>query len=442
MQEKRYGLITAITMITGIVIGSGIFFKSDDVLRYTNGNMLLGMFVFLIAAIAIVFGSLTISQLASRTDAPGGLIGYAEIFVNKQTAGSIGWFQIVLYFAPLIGVVSWVTGLYLCQLFGLEGTPLYSNLIGFIALCVIFLFNILSARLGGAFQNLAMVLKLIPLIIIAVTGLIFGQAPEIIAKDASVMKEAIASPGWIAAFAPIAFSYDGWSVATTICHEIKNSKRNLPLAMIFAPLMVLLCYVLYFVGITSLVSVDTVMEQGNNSVYLAATQVFGSVGARLILIFVIISVLGTLNGLVLAFIQLPFSLAIRGMIPGSNLMKKESKKLHGMPIYSALLAFILSIIWIFINYVTQSAEMIGDVSEVPVSLSYVMFIFLYVTVIKLKKKGEIKSVFMGYVSPILAIIGSLIIVAGTITHPSFWIFTLIGVGTAVAGYCYTKYSCK
>ncbi len=78
MQEKRYGLLTAITMITGIVIGSGIFFKSDDVLRYTNGNMLLGIIVFLIAAIAIVFGSLTISQLASRPDEPGGLISYAE----------------------------------------------------------------------------------------------------------------------------------------------------------------------------------------------------------------------------------------------------------------------------------------------------------------------------------------------------------------------------
>lgn len=442
MQEKRYGLLTAITMITGIVIGSGIFFKSDDVLRYTNGNMLLGIFVFLVAAIAIVFGSLTISQLASRTDEPGGLIGYAEKFVNKRTAGAIGWFQLTMYFAPLVGVVSWVTGLYFCQLFGIESTPTNSSLIGFIVLSIIFLLNILSARLGGAFQNLAMIVKLIPLLVIAVVGLLFGQAPEIIAKDASVMNEAIASPGWIAAFAPIAFSFDGWSISTTICHEIKNSKRNLPLALIIAPLMVLLCYVLYFVGITSLISVDTVMQQGNESTYLAATKVFGSIGARLILIFVIISVLGTLNGLVLAYIQLPYSLAYRGMLPYSSVLKKQSAKLHGIPIYSAILAFVLSAIWVFINYLTQNANMIGDVSEVPICLSYVMFIILYITVIKLKRQGEIKSVFMGYVAPLLAIVGSLIILTGTLSHPSFWFFTVIGLIVVVCGYCYTKSSCN
>ena len=113
MQEKKYGLLTAITMITGIVIGSGIFFKSDDVLRYTNGNMFLGIIVFAVAAIAIVFGSLTIAQLASRTDAPGGIVGYMESFVNRKVAGAAGWFQMFLYFAPIIGVVAWVTGLYL-----------------------------------------------------------------------------------------------------------------------------------------------------------------------------------------------------------------------------------------------------------------------------------------------------------------------------------------
>ena len=45
MEHKRYGRVTAITMISGIVIGSGIFFKSDNVLVYTGGNVLLGVAV-------------------------------------------------------------------------------------------------------------------------------------------------------------------------------------------------------------------------------------------------------------------------------------------------------------------------------------------------------------------------------------------------------------
>lgn len=425
-------------MITGIVIGSGIFFKSDDVLRYTNGNMLLGILVFAIAAIAIIFGSLTIAQLAARTDSPGGLIGYAETFVSRKAAGMAGWFQMVLYFPPVIGVVTWVVGLYICQLFQIEASLLNSTFIGVGMLTFLFIMNALSAAAGGVFQNAAFFIKLIPLILVAIVGLIFGKPVEIMQHDISTFSQNATASTWLAAFAPIAFSYDGWSVATTVCHEIKNSKRNLPLAMIIAPIVVLICYLLYFVGITSLVGVETVLEQGNDSVYTAANQIFGSIGAKLILIFVIVSVLGTLNGLVLAYIQLPYSLAIRKMVPCSELLTKQSKHFGHMPVYSALLAFILCLISVIFNYFTQALQMSGDISEVPVCLMYVLFVMLYITVIKLRRKGEIKGNMMGYVVPSLALLGSAIIVGGTITHPSFWIFVVISMLVGGTGYWYTK----
>lgn len=92
MNKRSYGLFTAITMITGIVIGSGIFFKADNVLEYTNGNVQLGIIVFCVAAIAIIFGCLAISQLANRTDKPGGLIAYTEEFVGIGPSCAFGWF--------------------------------------------------------------------------------------------------------------------------------------------------------------------------------------------------------------------------------------------------------------------------------------------------------------------------------------------------------------
>lgn len=54
MNQQKYGLFTTIAMIVGIVIGSGIFFKSDNVLVYTNGNIFLGILVFIIAAFSII----------------------------------------------------------------------------------------------------------------------------------------------------------------------------------------------------------------------------------------------------------------------------------------------------------------------------------------------------------------------------------------------------
>ena len=80
-QQEHYGLFTATAMIIGIVIGSGIFFKSDDVLTYTGGNVGLGVLVFIIGAFSIIFGSLTLTELSVRTKSSGGIISYYEEFI-------------------------------------------------------------------------------------------------------------------------------------------------------------------------------------------------------------------------------------------------------------------------------------------------------------------------------------------------------------------------
>ena len=64
---KRYSLFTAICLIVGICIGSGIFFKSDNILIATGGNVALGVAMMLLAATTIVFGGLTLARFAART---------------------------------------------------------------------------------------------------------------------------------------------------------------------------------------------------------------------------------------------------------------------------------------------------------------------------------------------------------------------------------------
>ena len=110
--EKKYGFFTALAMIVGICIGSGIFFKSDNVLTATGGDIGLGVLVFVLASIAIVFGGITFSELAARSSGPGGPIAYAEHFVGKRFGAAIGWFTIFGYLPSLMIVVSWAVGIY------------------------------------------------------------------------------------------------------------------------------------------------------------------------------------------------------------------------------------------------------------------------------------------------------------------------------------------
>ena len=419
MKKNEYGLFTAIAMIVGIVIGSGIFFKSDNILVATGGSVALGVLVFCIAAIAIIFGSLTISQLASRSSSEGGLIAYAEEYYNKSTSCAFGWFQTFLYFPTLIAVVSWVAGIYICILFGIEGTLENQMLIGLGIMVFLFIINTLSAKVGGLFQNASTIIKLIPLLLIAVTGLVFGDTSSVSFSDVTAMK----STGWIAAIAPIAFSFDGWVVSTSISHEIKDSKRNLPKALIIAPIFILIVYVLYFVGISMYIGPETIMSLGDSHVDLAANNLLGPWGAKIILIFVIISIMGTVNGLTLGMIRLPHSLSVRNMFPKSEFVNKIDEKLL-MPVNSAIVAFIITIVWYLAHYLTTKFGLLpnSDISEISITMSYTMYILLYVKVIQLGRQGKISGMWNTIINPILATIGSLIILFGSMGNQLFWIY--------------------
>lgn len=437
MNQQKYNLFTTITMIVGIVIGSGIFFKSDNVLFSTNGNIFLGIIVFILAAFSIIFGSLSISMLASRTDEAGGIITYSEKFWNKSIACAYGWFQTFIYYPTIICVVAWVVGIYGSILFGIDSTLEIQVIIGAISITLLFILNILSYRLGGYLQSSSTIIKMIPLILIAAAGLIFGN-PTPVLKESIIMASNVGL-GWISAIGPIAYSFDGWIISTSIGHEVKNSKRNLPLALIISPLIILTIYVLYFVGISTFLGAESIMSSGDAHVNDVAIKLFGSFGAKIILVFVVISVLGTVNGVIIGMMRLPYSLAIRNMIPNSKKFDTISEK-YGISLSSAILSYVISILWMVIHYITQKYNLLpnSDVSEISIVTNYAGFILMYAAVIKLAKKGEIKNKFMGYVVPILATVGSLFILYGGLQNPLFLYYVAFCILVVVVALVYYK----
>lgn len=153
----------------------------------------------------------------------------------------------VFYFPTLVAAVSRAAGHYFCSLFSIPDTLETQCLVGFLFFTLCFFWNICSARLGGILQNAATALKLLPLLLIAVCGLFFGNPGETIGLSA----KSPAAAGWISAIGPIAFAYDGWVIATAISHEVKDARRNMPRALLVAPVFVTGIYILYFLGVSS-----------------------------------------------------------------------------------------------------------------------------------------------------------------------------------------------
>lgn len=441
LKKQHYGLITAITMIIGIVIGSGIFFKSDDVLKYTGGNVWLGALVFCIGALSIIFGSLTVAELSIRTKKNGGIVGYFEDFISQEIACGFGWFQTFIYYPTINTVVSWVAAIYTCSLFNLKATLEIQILIGFSFLVMFYVINILSLKLGGYFQNITTVIKLIPLLVIAVVGIFWAAPnPELPASIIHITKSSVGF-GWLAALAPIAYSYDGWIIATSITNEVKNPKKNMPLALVIGPLAVLGVYLLYFLGLNNMLGAEYIMSTGNDAVNKAVELLLGSHSTKIILIFVTISILGVVNGVTLGSLRMPQALASKNMLPNAKKVSEINPKIQ-LSYSSCLISFIATSIWMLIHYITQKSGILGnsDVSEISIVFSYVCYILLYIKVMKMKKDNVITSYFKGIICPIFAFLGSTtILVGGIISNPIYVpIFIVLCGAVCTIGFLYYR----
>ena len=92
----------------------------------------------------------------------------------------------------------------------------------------------------------------------------------------------------------------------------------MPLALVIAPVCILLIYVAFMIGMTSLIGADQVIALGNDAVTYASEILFGAVGSKIMLFLVIIAVYGVVNGVTLGYIRMPEAMASKNMFPNSQ----------------------------------------------------------------------------------------------------------------------------
>lgn len=160
--EKRYGLPTAICMVVGIVIGSGVFFKAEKVLQATKGNMPLGILAWGIVGAIMIICSYVFATMATRYEKVSGLVDYAEATVGRRYAYYVGWFMAVLYTPCLVSALAWISARYFCVLLGWDITGGACMTIAGAMLCLDHVLNALAPRLAGRFQVSTTVIKMIP----------------------------------------------------------------------------------------------------------------------------------------------------------------------------------------------------------------------------------------------------------------------------------------
>lgn len=375
--QKRYGLPTAICMVVGTVIGSGVFFKAQNVLQATNGDMPTGILAWIITGVLMIICSLQFAMMATKYEKVNGVVDYAEATCGKSYAYYLAWFMVNIYYPAMTSVLSWVSARYFGVLFGwsLVG-PEVLALSGFF-LIGSYTLNSFSPKLAGKFQVSATVIKLIPIFLMAIVGTIVGSVNGTLgANFASAAVEAVGGGnGLFAAIVATAFAYEGWIIATSINAELKNAKRTLPLALVIGSLVVVAAYVFYFIGVAGGATTTELIENGAPTAF---TNIFGGVGGMILNVFIVISCLGTLNGLMVATTRGMYSIASRNEGPKQE-MFREIDKHTNMVTNSAVWGLFMCSAWLIYFYGANLTNgWFGlfnfDSSELPIITLYAMYI--------------------------------------------------------------------
>jgi basic amino acid/polyamine antiporter, APA family len=322
--KRDLGVWSAAAIVVGTVIGSGIFLVPRFmVLRVGSPSIVLLVWVF--GGLLSLAGALTYAELSAAMPEAGGeyaylrtaygplwgfLYSWTQMWVAKS--GSIatlatGFFLYLANFFPALNAVFYTIPLPL----GRHGAPLelhYGQLEGIVLILGLAWLNYFGVKLGGRVQVGVTLVKVALICGIIVAGLGFGKAPEHPIEALVPLTFA----GLVAALIKSLWAYDGWNNVSMVSSEIRNPQRNLPLALIWGTVAVIIIYLLTNSAYFHVLSGGEVAASSRVAADMMH-RIMGSFGANAVSVAAMISIFAALNGSILSGSRVPYAAARDGL---------------------------------------------------------------------------------------------------------------------------------
>ncbi len=345
--QRRLGLLSAIAVLIGSTIGTGIFRSpggAEGVAARVPSEPLY-LFMWVLGGFFTLCGALTLAELAGAFPHTGGIYVYLREGWGRLPAFLFGWSQLIIIRASALGAIATVFAEYLLRFLNIE-SDLTVRLVAAAAIVSVAIFNFFGVSLGALVQNLTTGAKYLALVILVLAVFIFGAvypAPE---RLQVIETQTTISWGLVGlAFISMLWAYDGWADVTYVSGEIKQPERALPLALIVGTIAVIVIYLLSNFAYLHLFSIHQIPK----SPLIAADtafRVFGAGGEKFIAIAVMISAFGTLNGSMMTGSRILFALA------DDKLFFKQIAAVHPRyhtPYIAILLATVIAIVFVMVS---------------------------------------------------------------------------------------------
>jgi basic amino acid/polyamine antiporter, APA family len=352
---RTLGLWSAVAVVIGVTIGSGIFRTPAGIAQKLPGPLpLFG--VWIVGGIIALCGALTLAEVAGAFPETGGIYVFIRNAWGRLPAFLFGWAELVIIRAAALGAIATTFAEYFLRVLGKNPSVApyddYVHYVAAIAIAIIAALNIVGVKWGSLIQNLTTIAKYFGLLFIIVVALAIGLpktggnfAPAMPAGSFSITPFGLA-------LVSVLWAYDGWADLAFISGEVKDPERNLPRSLIYGTLAVIAIYLLANVAY---LSVLTVQEMAQSKLVAAdvAQRLIGQPGVVFVAVTVMLSTMGTLNGSILTNPRVFFAMAADGL-----LFRKVAAvhPTYQTPHIAIILAAILGIIFVMLRTFEQLAD--------------------------------------------------------------------------------------
>ena len=406
--EKNIGVSSAILVVVGGIIGSGVFFKPQAIYTASGGAPGIGMLSWIVAGLITLCGALTVSELAVFIPKTGGMVVYIREIYGEKLGFLAGWVQVLLYFPGMIAALAVIFSDQFVLMSGLTWAKLPMTLL---VLLIFTIVNLMGNKQTAILGNVSTVFKIAVLVIIIVVGLFFGKNNQsmvspFIGKDVNV----VTATGKI--LLAIFFAFDGWINVCALAGEMKNPAKDLSKAMLGGLSIVLAIYILINIAFLKVLPA-TVLANSVSPGLSVSNELFGELGGKIIGIGIMISVFGCGNSFAFTGSRVMYALAEEKIIPKSDKLLNLNK--NNVPKYSI----------IAITFVAAIYALSGQfnlLTDFAIFSIWIFIVLTFVAVFKNRKNvnvSELKFKIPMYpIVPIIAIVGGLfVLVVQLITSP-------------------------
>lgn len=307
--RRVIGFAGGTALIVGITIGGGIFRKPPTIAGLVPDPLVI-MGLWTAFGLISICGALAVAELSSVLPRAGGVYVFLREAYGDAAAFVFGWLYVLVTTPTAVAALATVFAEFLLNLLGMPVAASTVQMIAIAAIIILTGANVLGARVGAAVSEVTTLVKVTALAAIILGAFLLGHGSLSHFAERGVVE----GGGLARAVASVFWTYDGWIAVSMIAGEIVAPERLMKRIIITGMLVIVTLYIGANLAYLYMMPVSVMAQQKEAIARTVMTEIAGPAAGVAILLAIMTSVFGALNGNLLAKPRVAYAMARDGLI--------------------------------------------------------------------------------------------------------------------------------